>query len=183
MTDWSLLHDLAHPFPDSLIRQPAPGKHGEYIKHSDVTQRMLSIVGFHDFEIVELIRGYAAEVVGRGKTPKTWPARDGAVVGCIATMRITDSEGRTHTVTEIGTEDQPAMQSDSENAKNAASDAYKRCAMRFGLGLHMWSPDSYFLETLLARRVGDDEPGESSDLAEMAEAASDTDSASDEPAA
>ena len=29
--------------------------------------------------------------------------------------------------------------------KNAVSDAHKRCAMRVGLGLHLYAQDDYFL--------------------------------------
>ncbi len=144
--DWQLIWKLAQRFPDNLIHEPAPGKYGRYIKHSDVTQRMLSIVGLHDFSVDVPVRGVAPAI----KTANNeWPARDNAIVGVIASMTITDSSGEHHTVTEVGTEDNPAMGTDAENLKNATSDAYKRCSMRFGLGLHMWSPESYFLDTLV----------------------------------
>ena len=35
--------------------------------------------------------------------------------------------------------------------KNATSDAFKRCWMRLGLGLHLWSGSSYFLDRQLAK--------------------------------
>jgi hypothetical protein len=35
----------------------------------------------------------------------------------------------------------------------ATSDAYKRCAMRLGLGLHLWSKDGYYLSEGLEREA------------------------------
>jgi len=148
MTDWTLLQALAEPFPDKLIHDPPPGKYGRYIKHSDVTQRMLSIVGLHDFSVDVPVRGYAPAITTANNE---WASRDNAIVGVIASMTITDTTGIKHTITEVGTEDNPAMGTDAENLKNATSDAYKRCSMRFGLGLHMWSAESYFLSSQLAK--------------------------------
>jgi hypothetical protein len=37
--------------------------------------------------------------------------------------------------------------------KDAASDALKRCAMRMGLGLHLWSQDKYILHTTLESKT------------------------------
>jgi hypothetical protein len=34
----------------------------------------------------------------------------------------------------------------------AASDGLKRCAMRLGLGLHLWAGGNYFLDKWLTRR-------------------------------
>jgi hypothetical protein len=45
---------------------------------------------------------------------------------------------------------------DGERLKHAASDALKRCAMRLGLGLHIWAQGSYFLDKALEKRNGGD---------------------------
>jgi hypothetical protein len=37
--------------------------------------------------------------------------------------------------------------------KNAASDAIKRCAMRLGVGLSLWSQENYYLDKALAKRM------------------------------
>ena len=148
MTDWGLLRQLATPFPKGLVRKPPKGKYGEYVKHSDVTQRLLSIVGLHDFKVVEVIRGPVEELV---TLKHTYPARPDAIVACIGELTITDSDGRRFTVSEVGTEDTPVMHHDGDNLKNCASDAYKRCAMRFGVGLHLWSDDSYFLDAQIVK--------------------------------
>ena len=138
------LRQLAEPFPKALIQKPAPGKYGDYVEHNDYTQRALSIVGPHDFKIIDLIRGHAPEIVGK---VNTWPARENAVVGVTATL-VALIDGVHHEITEVGTEDKPAMKTDAQAAKNALSDAYKRCWMRLGLGLHLWC-DSYWLDKQL----------------------------------
>ena len=140
------LRKLAEPFPASIIKKPAPGKYGDYVEHNDYVQRALSIVGPCTFGVVDLIRGHAA---GIGCNAGEWkyPPRDNAVVGVVAELTAT-VDGKEVTITEIGTEDNPAMGHDAVNAKNALSDAYKRCWMRLGLGLHLWC-DSYWLDKQL----------------------------------
>ena len=39
--------------------------------------------------------------------------------------------------------------SDGTNAKHAESDAFKRCAMKIGLGLHLWAGEEYYLDKKL----------------------------------
>ena len=36
------------------------------------------------------------------------------------------------------------------NAKHAESDAFKRCAMKVGLGLHLWAGEEYYLDKKLS---------------------------------
>jgi len=146
------LTELSTPFPKELIKQPAPGKHGTYVKHSTVNERLLSAIGPFDFEVIEVIRGRAEEVVGKNQT---WAAREGAVVGCLARMTV-NIDGRPTTVTEVGDVEEPAMNNDGRNAKDASSDAFKRCAMRLGLGLHLWSQEKYFLHSQLVKDYGDE---------------------------
>ena len=146
------LYDLARPFPKRLIHAAPQGKYGDYVSHSTVNEALLYDIGPHSFDVIELIRGYAEEVTGRDRT---YPARDNAVVGCLARLTCT-IDGRTVTVTEAGDVEQAAMNNDGRNAKDAASDAYKRCAMRIGKGLHLWSAGEFFLaEVLRKRETGD----------------------------
>ncbi len=143
------LRELATPFTGPFIDK-APGKGGgEYVSHSTINERALSVVGPHSFEVVELIRGYAPEMV---TTNKTYPARDDAVVGCLARLTCI-VDGQEVSVVEVGDVDNPAMNLDGPNAKNASSDAYKRCWMRLGLGLHLWSADRYFLDRQLDKNA------------------------------
>ena len=139
----SELRELAEPFPAAMVEKAPVGKFGSYVTHSNYTQRALSILGPHTFGAVDLIRGYAPAIKTENNS---WPARENAVVGVVAELTVT-IDGKEVTITEIGTEDNPAMKHDAECAKNALSDAYKRCWMRVGLGLHLWSkkPRDYFL--------------------------------------
>ncbi len=149
----SQLADLAKPFNKRHIRPPAQGKYGDYVPHPVVVEAMLYAIGPHDFEVVELIRGYAEEVRGENRT---YEARDDAVVGCLARLTA-DIDGRATTIQEPGDVEKPAMNNDGRNAKDAASDAYKRCAMRMGKGLHLWSGDDYALYQALQDREATDE--------------------------
>ena len=160
--DWPLVTALAQPFPPDYIRKAPAGKYGTYVNHADVTQRLISEVGFFDFEVVEIVRG---EAPGTGPTQENgllkFPARKGAVLAVLTRLTITDRNQRLHSVTEVGTVDNPAMHHDGESLKNATSDGLKRCAMRLGLGLHLWSQDNgrstYFLDKQLAKDHGKDE--------------------------
>ncbi len=148
--DWAMTWALAYPFPPEFIQEPAPGKFGNYVAHADVEQRLIATIGLHDFEVVTVVRGYAPAIKSENNS---WPAREDAVVGVLARLTITDSNGVRHTVVEVGSEDSPAMNNDGENLKNAASDAYKRCAMRFGVALDLWAKAEYLLPDQLKKRM------------------------------
>jgi len=130
------LYELSRPFPDALIRQK-PGKFAaSYVEHSVVSQRLLEVVGPHSFRVDE---------------PITNP--DGVIVGCLATLEA-KVDGEWVAVTEVGDVEHPSSNNGS-NLKNAASDALKRCAMRLGVGLHLWSQDNYYLDKSLKKRMDD----------------------------
>ena len=127
------LRELSRPFPDSLIKQK-PGKFAaSYVEHSVISQRLLEVVGPHDFAVEKIV---------------TNP--DGVVVGCTATLTV-EIDGRRVSVTEVGDVERPGDNNGSA-LKSAASDAIKRCAMRLGVGLHLWSQDNYYLDRALAKR-------------------------------
>lgn len=152
MSDKSQLRELARPFSRKYIQKAPKGKYGDYVSHSTVNERLLYAVGPFDFQLVEVVRGYAPEI----KTQKTtYPARENAIVGVVARLTV-EVDGRRVTVEEVGAEDSPAMKNDGDNLKTSMSDALKRCAMRLGLGLHLWSGDLYSLNEAL----GDEEEGE-----------------------
>ena len=133
----SQLHELARPFPDSLVKQK-PGKFAaSYVEHSVISQRLLEVVGPHDFAVDRIITN-----------------SDGTLVGCTATLTV-EVDGRTVSVTEVGDVEHPSG-NNASNLKNASSDALKRCAMRLGCGLHLWSQENYYLEKALAKREATD---------------------------
>lgn len=131
MTDQ--LRQLAKPFPDALIHKNPGGQgRGSYVKHATIVQRLLQVVGPFDYEIVELIRGDTKDLTG-------------VVVGCRARLSL-EIDGRKVTVVEVGDCENPSnWPHDGARSKDAASDALKRCAARFGLGLHLWASDEFFL--------------------------------------
>ena len=148
------MHDLtqlARRFPQGFIER----KDGiDYVAHHVVTQRLLSIVGPFDFELVEIIRGdvAAAAPVPNGKSRRAragTSALHNVVVGGV--WRLTcEVDGRRVRIEEIGdVGDVHNWPHDGARLKDAASDALKRCAMRLGLGLHLWAQEHYFLDRQL----------------------------------
>jgi len=129
----SQLHELSRPFPASLVKQK-PGKFAAaYVEHSVVNQRILEVLGPHSFEVKREIAN-----------------ADGVVTGCLAALSVT-VDGMPVVVMEVGDVEHPG-QNNAANLKNAASDAYKRCAMRLGVGLHLWAGDNYYLDKALEKR-------------------------------
>jgi hypothetical protein len=128
----SQLSELARPFPARLVKEK-PGKFAAaYVSHDTVNQRLLEVVGPFTWEIVQVV---------------TNP--DGVVSGCLGRLTV-EVDGRTVSVTEAGDVERPDGNNGS-NLKSASSDAFKRAAMRLGLGLHLWSTD-YFLDKALDKR-------------------------------
>ena len=107
------------------------GKFGNYIPHSVITQRLLEVCGPYTWEVVELIR----------------QEKDGKVVGCFGKLTV-EIDQKIVTITSIGDVEHD-QGSDGINAKHAESDAFKRCAMKTGLGLHLWAGDEYYLDKKL----------------------------------
>jgi hypothetical protein len=134
------LYELARPFPESLILKKPGGKfQADYVNHAVVTARMLEVLGPFTWEIARIITN-----------------ADGLAVGCVGRLTCT-IDGQTVVVEEVGDVERPGDNS-ATTLKSASSDAYKRCAMRVGLGLHLWAGDGYFLDRALAKRIeGDDE--------------------------
>lgn len=147
------LRQLAQPFPPSYIRKNPSGG-GEYVTHSVVVQRLLSVVGPYSFELVQVIRGHVAEIPPnpQGKSPRAKrgaPALPDAVVGAVCRLTV-EIDGKTVSVEDVGDCEQPHnWPHDGARLKDAMSDAIKRCASRLGLGLHLWAQTEYFLDKQL----------------------------------
>jgi len=130
------LYELARKFPEALIREK-PGKFAAaFVEHSVIAQRLLEVVGPYDFAVDRIV---------------TNP--DGTVVGCTATLSC-EIDGKRVTITEVGDVERPGDNNGSA-LKTAASDALKRCSMRLGLGLHLWSQENYYLDKALEKRRAD----------------------------
>lgn len=147
MPDYRQLTRLARPFQDALVHDnPGAGNRGSYVTHSVVTQRLLDVLGPVSFEVAEVVRGDTKD----GKYL-------GVVVGVLASMRAT-VDGQPVTVTEVGDCESPGnWPHDGARLKDAASDAYKRCAMRLGVGLHLWAGSEFYLADRLRKQ---DESGQ-----------------------
>ena len=117
----SQLSKLATPFSDRFI-ETKPGKFAaSYVPHGIVSQFLLGIVGPYDFAIDTLVRD-----------------ADGTLTGCLCTLTV-EIDGRTTSIQEVGEcEDPNNWKTDGARLKACASDGIKRCAMRLGLGLHLW---------------------------------------------
>lgn len=143
------LTKLLHPFPSNMV-QNNPSGGGTYVAHHVVEQRLLDVLGPVDTAIALVIRGY---VPGTPPNPNGSSARAkagtpdlaDAIVG--VTLRMTATvDGHTVTVEEAGDCEAPHnWPHDGARLKDAASDAYKRAAMRLGVGLHLWAQDRFYL--------------------------------------
>jgi hypothetical protein len=153
----SQLERLARPFPTKNVHANPSGG-GFYVKHSVVNEKLLAVLGPFSFTIVELIRGDVAEIPANpaGKSDRArrgTPALGYAVVGVVCRLCAT-VDGRDVEVEEVGDCEQPHnWQTDGQRAKDAVSDALKRCAMRLGVGLHMWSQGEFTLYDQLSSRT------------------------------
>ena len=130
------LYELSRPFPPALIKQK-PGKFAaDYVDHATVNQRLLEVCGPFNWHLDAPIMN-----------------RDGIVVGCQATLHLV-IDGAEVSITEVGDCERPT-DNNASNLKAALSDAFKRCAMRAGVGLHLWAGESYFLDRALKKRLGE----------------------------
>lgn len=157
MTDFIALTER---IPDQFIKDPPQGKHGKYVSHDDIEQIALWRLGRPvSFEVVEYVRGYIPPWASNdGK--KGNPERPQGIVACLARLTA-EIDGVSYSVTEVGEANSPEVHSDGENLKTAASDAYKRCWMRFGLGLELWveqgqKPSKFYLHAQLKKDAGDE---------------------------
>ena len=49
------LHELSRPFPEQFIHKAPKGKFGDYIQHSVIRQRLLTVLGAYSTDVVEVI--------------------------------------------------------------------------------------------------------------------------------
>jgi hypothetical protein len=138
----SQLSKLAIPFSEKFI-ETKPGKFSAvYVPHGIITQFLLGIVGPYDFAISNIIRD-----------------ADNTVTGCLCTLTV-DVDGRTTSIQEVGECENPSnWKTDGARLKACASDGIKRCAMRLGLGLHLWHKHdgNYVLADILEKREEENE--------------------------
>ena len=134
----SQLRDLVKRIPQAYVKTKPGGFQADYVSHADIQQILLAKLGPCTQEVKELI--YNAE---------------GQLQGCI--LRVTyEIDGKAVVIEEAGHVERPGA-NNGANAKNAVSDAVKRCAMRVGVGLHLWSQENYVLDRMAQDGEEDEE--------------------------
>ncbi len=141
----SQLYELSRVFPDKFIHKNPTG-FGDYIQHSVIRQRLLSVVGAYSQEVKHIIRETLTDKQGKEIE---------VVTGVILALTV-EIDGELVTVEEAGDVEQPFnWRTDGARLKDAVSDAVKRCAMAMGVGLHLWSQfdgqSEYFLDEQLKK--------------------------------
>ncbi len=141
----SQLYELSRVFPDKFIHKNPTG-FGDYIQHSVIRQRLLSVVGAYSQEVKHIIREKLTDKQGKEIE---------VITGVILALTV-EIEGELVTVEEAGDVEQPFnWRTDGARLKDAVSDAVKRCAMAMGVGLHLWAQfdnqSEYFLDEQLKK--------------------------------
>ena len=130
---------LSKPFHPQFI-ESKPGKFSaDYVKHSTVNEFLLGIVGPFDWQLVQVLH-----------------EPDGMVSGAVYRLSV-EIDGRMVHVEEVGSIQQGGTKNNGDRMKDAASDCLKRCAMRMGLGLHLWSQENYILHSTLESKIAQKE--------------------------
>ena len=114
---------LTKTFSKDEIKDAPKGKFGKYVPHHLITKRLNEVM--HD--------GWTFEILREIKD------KSGRCSGVVARMTI-DGLGFRDEIGDTNAQ-QDGRNTDSELIKLATSDAIKRCAMRFGIGLHLWTGD------------------------------------------
>ena len=135
------LYELSRRFPDKFIHKN-PSGFGDYIQHSVIRQRLLTVLGAYSTDIVETLYD------------------DGIITGVVLKLSCV-IDGKEISVVEAGDVENPTnWKTNGARMKDAMSDAIKRCAMALGVGLHLWSQmgdqDEYFLDKQLAKNTNGD---------------------------
>jgi len=115
---------LIKDFPKSVVKPAPKGKFGSYVPHHLYTQRLVDVVGGkYNFFVKEIIRD-----------------KDNAVVGAVCVLEI-EGLGKMEEVGDVDLTQINRKQgiTESEILKLAVSDGLKRCCMRFGIGLELWT--------------------------------------------
>ncbi len=124
------LTDLVKRIPEDYIKTKPGGFQADYVSHADIQQILLAKLGPCSQEVTRVITN-----------------SEGVVQGCVLRVLYV-IDGEQYVIEEAGDVERPGANNGS-NLKNAVSDAVKRCAMRVGVGLHLWSQDNYVLDKVL----------------------------------
>ena len=137
---------LSKPWNKKLVKKINKG-FGEidYVEHTQVTQKLIAVSPDWNFEVGDFIYDTVEDMNGIQRTFNTG-------VKVTINMKI---DGEYLTRDEMGMCDKPFFHSDpnkvhnnGQRAKECVSDAIKRCAMRFGVGIELYDTDAWISEWL-----------------------------------
>lgn len=137
----SQLRELAKPIPKGYLTKSPKGM--DAVDHTVITQLLHLRVPGWSMEIVETLRTQVPEI----KTSNGKLYAGGLFVTGVLLRLTCEVDGNRVVIEEVGGVENAALKDgDGERMKHALSDALKRCAMRLGLGLHVWAQQMYFLD-------------------------------------
>ena len=144
-----ILQELLNHFIEYIRNNPTG--FGEYIQHSVIRQRLLSVLGPYEQRVIQVFKEEMTDKQGKTKTVTT---------GVVLEMTF-NIGGRDVSVQEVGDVEQPFnWKTEGARMKDAVSDAVKRCAMAIGCGLHLWArhdgKSEYFLDQQLSKELEGD---------------------------
>jgi len=137
---------LSKPWNKNLVKTINKGFGDiDYVEHTQVTQKLIAVSPDWNFNIDQYLEDTVEDVNGLQRTFIT-----GAQV--TITMKV-DNEYVSRT--EVGMCDKPFFHNDpnkvhnnGQRAKECVSDAIKRCAMRFGVGIELYDTDAWISDYL-----------------------------------
>jgi len=132
---------LSKPWNKSLVKSLNKGFGSiDYVEHTQVTQKLIALIPDLDIEIGRYIHDTVEDVNG---------IRRRFVTGVEVRMSGT-IDGHHIRRQEVGMCDKPFFHADAnkvhnngQRAKEALSDAIKRCAMRLGVGIELYDTDNW----------------------------------------
>ncbi len=128
------LQDLSKRLPEKWVKEKGTGFAAKYCSHGDIQQALLAKVGPSSQRIIKEIYNSEGNVL------------EGVILEMVFYIDLEPV-----VIQEIG-ESERDTGNNALNLKNSVSDGIKRCAMRVGLGLELWS-ENYALPEALAQRA------------------------------
>ena len=135
------LQDLATRVPEKWIKEKGTGFAAKYCSPGDIQQALLAKVGPSSQRIIKEIYNSEGNVL------------EGVILEMVFHIDLEPV-----VIQEIG-ESERDTGNNALNLKNSVSDGSKRCAMRGGLGLELWT-ENYALDKSLAKRAEEQEQEE-----------------------
>tara|TARA_R100001440_G_scaffold28100_1_gene45652 strand:+ start:1855 stop:2466 length:612 start_codon:yes stop_codon:yes gene_type:complete len=142
---------LSKPWNKKLVKKLNKGFGDiDYVEHTQVTQKLIAVSPDWHFDINEYIKDTVEDMNGIQRT---------FITGVQVTIQM-KIDGQYLSRSEVGMCDKPFFHSDpskvynnGQRAKECVSDAIKRCAMRFGVGIELYDTDAWISEWLYKENI------------------------------